>query len=207
MNPLVISGEQKPLNTFVVFATGRPMSAMPCPVDTSPAVSDAKAVPFAAVHVTLTKQEHIELVMQANGWKTQHRRAVERAQWREGRYQQVLRQVKEQAAHREAALCAELELAQAKIRDLQQRAFGRKSERGKGGSEQQASGLVLREPRGQKPCAPGHGRTMLAHWPQRTESVEIDTPQCPQCGLELSVFPSTEDSEVLEIEVQAYQRS
>ena len=182
------------------------MTAAASPNDASPAPSDAQAVLFATSYVTLTKQEHIHLMMQANGWKSLHQRAVERAQWRDQRYRRVLRQLKEQAAQREAKLSAELELALAKIRDLQQRVFGRKSERGKGGSEQQAPGLVLRAPRGHQRGAPGHGRTMLGHLPQRSEYVEIDTPQCPQCGLDLSVFPGTEDSEVLEIEVQAYRR-
>lgn len=182
------------------------MNAVPGPVDASPAVSAAQAVPFATVHVTLTKQEHIQLVTQANNMKSLHRRAVERAQWREGRYQRVLRQVKEQAAHREATLRAELEFAQAKIRDLQQRMFGRKSERRKGGNEQQAQALASRTPRGQQRGAPGHGRTMQPHLSERSEFVEIDAPQCPNCGLGLSHFPGTEDSEVLEIEVQAYRR-
>ncbi len=46
---------------------------------------------------------------------------------------------------------------------------------------------------------------MLSHLPERSEFV-IDSPQCPNCGLALSIFPGTEDSEVLEIEVQAYRR-
>jgi len=158
------------------------------------------------VYVTLTKQEHIQLVTQANNSKSLHRRAVERAQWREGRYQRVLRQLKEQAAHREALLRAELEVAQAKIRDLQQRMFGRKSERRKGGNESQAQALAPRAARGQQRGAPGHGRTLQPHLPERSEFVEIDAPQCPNCGLALSIFPGTEDSQVLEIEVQAYRR-
>jgi transposase len=181
------------------------MDAMLCALDTSAASSDAKAVPFASVYVTLTKQEHIELVRRANGWEAQYRRAVERARWREGRYRRVLLQVKEQAAHREAALRTELELAQAKIRDLQQRVFGRKSEQRKG-SELQATALVSCTPRGHQRGAPGHGRSMLAHLPERSEFVEIDAPQCPNCGLALGIFPGTEDSEVLEIEVRAYRR-
>ena len=182
------------------------MSSVSCQLDASPAPSGAQAVPFATAYVTLTKQEHIGLVMQANSWKSLHQRAIDRSRWRDQRYRRVLRQLKEQAAQREAALCAELELALAKIRDLQQRVFGRKSECRKGASEQQTHGLILRSPRGQKRGSPGHGRTMLTHLPERIEVVEIDTPQCPQCGLELSVFPGTEDSEVLEIEVQAYLR-
>ena len=182
------------------------MSAMPYPSDASLAVSAAQPVPFATVYVTLTKQEHIQLVMEANSWKSQHRRAVERAQWRDQRYQRVLRQVKEQAAHREAALRAELEVAQAKIRDLQQRMFGRKSERRKGGGEQQAQALLSRAARGHQRGVPGHGRTLLSHLPERIEWVEMDTPQCPRCGLALRIFPGSDDSEVLEIEVQAYRR-
>lgn len=182
------------------------MSAVPCPLDPSLSASDAKPVPFATVYVTLSKQEHIQLVMQANNWKSLHRKAVERAQWREGRYQRVLRQIKEQAADREVALRGELEVAHAKIRALQQRMFGRKSERRRGGTEQRTQALVSRSPRGHQRGAPGHGRTMQSHLSERSEFVEIDVPQCPNCGLGFSIFPGTEDSEVLEIEVQAYRR-
>jgi transposase len=183
------------------------MTVAPSVLEASPASpSDAQPVPFATAYVTLTKQEHIRLVMEAHGWKNLHQRAVERARWRDERYRRVLRQLKEQAAQREAGLCAELGVAHAKIRDLQQRVFGRKSERRKGGSEQQTRGLGIRSPRGHQRGAPGHGRKMLAHLPERIEVVEIDAPQCPRCGLELNVFSGTEDSEVLEIEVQAYRR-
>ena len=218
-------------------------------VNASGAVSHA-SVPFAAVYVTLTKQEHIRLVMEANSWKSLHHRATQPAQWderrhqhemaelmhqaaqrvevvmaatvsrwktlhrqtvqraarREQRHQQQLREFKDQAAQSEAALRTELELAQAKIRDLQQRVFGRKSEQRKGGSELQVQALAPRAPRGQRRGVPGHGRTMQTHLPERNEFVEIDAPQCPNCGLGLSVFPGTEDSEVPEIEVQAYRR-
>ena len=97
-------------------------------------------------------------------------------------------------------------MAQAKIRDLQQRLFGRKSERRKGGGEQQAQALVSRAARGHQRGMPGHGRTRLSHLPERIEWIELDRPQCPRCGLALSIFPGTEDSEVLEIEVKAYRR-
>ena len=47
---------------------------------------------------------------------------------------------------------------------------------------------------------------MLAHLPERIETVELASPQCPACGERLSEFPGTEDSQVLEIEVKAYRR-
>jgi hypothetical protein len=79
----------------------------------SAAGGDAKATPYAAVWVTLSKQEHIALVWAANYWKIEHRRAAERALSIAAVYEERLRQ----AAQREAQLCAELEVAQAKIRD------------------------------------------------------------------------------------------
>jgi len=130
-----------------------------CGFDAGQSAAQTNAAPWAHEYVQLTKQAHGELVMQANYWKAQHGRAIGRSQWREGRYRRINRQLKDQAGQREAALRAELDLAQAKIRDLQQRVFGRKSERYKGGSEQQARAASTRS-RGQQPGARGHARTM-----------------------------------------------
>ena len=156
--------------------------------------------------VTLTKQEHVQLVTDAAYWKAQFDGRVARETRRERRYRHFFDQLKEHGAKREATLIAELELAEAKIRDLRQRVFGRKSERSKGACERIGQPLAGQAPRGQRRGVAGHGRTMHTHLPQRSELVEIDDPMCPQCGLEMSVFPGTEDSEVLEIEVQAYRR-
>lgn len=164
------------------------------------------AAAFAAATVTLTKQEHVQLVMDVAYWRTQFNRRVARDAHRERSYRRFFDQLKEHSATREVVLIAELELAQAKIRELQQRVFGRKTERGRCVSERAARPAKTRAPRGQRPGSAGHGRTMQTELPRRSERVELDTPQCPQCGLELGVFPGTEDSEVLEIEVQAYRR-
>ena len=168
----------------------------------SAAGGEAKATPYAEILVTLSKQAHIALVCAANYWKMEHRRAAERALSIEAGYAERLRQ----AAQREAQLRVELEVAQAKIRDLQQRLFGRKSERRQDGNEQPGQALVAPAARGHQRGTPGHGRTMQSQLPARSEWVEFDAPRCPNCGLALSLFPGTEDSEVLEIEVQAYRR-
>ena len=86
--------------------------------------------------VSITKAQHIELVMQANYWKSLHARAVGREQWRHERFGHIVRQLKERADKREADLLAQLALMRARIRDLRQRVSGRKSEQGKGVSEQ-----------------------------------------------------------------------
>src|SRR5271167_489110 len=95
----------------------------------SAAGGEAKSTPYAEVMVTLSKQQHIALVCAASYWKMEHRRAAERALSIEADYEQRLRQAAQGAAEREAALIGELATAHAKIRDLQQRLFGGKSER------------------------------------------------------------------------------
>jgi transposase len=136
-------------------------------------------------------------------WRALRRRVAERNAAHELRQQQELCELRGQAAQTEAALRAELELAQAKVRDLQKRLFGRKSER-RSGSEAQSRAAGAS--RGHQRGAPGHGRAMQPELSARVELVELDCPHCPSCGRALGKFPGTEDSEVLEIEVQAYRR-
>jgi hypothetical protein len=143
------------------------MSAIPCIFEADVDTIVAKPVPFSTVYVTLTKQAHIELVMQAAYWKSSHHRATLRLHWAELEHRGAL----EQAALREAALRGELEVAQAKIRDLQQRVFGRKSERSKGANESQAS--VSGRPRGHQRGKPGHGRKMHPHLPAHVQDIEL----------------------------------
>ena len=170
------------------------------------ALAGAKRSFVPARAVTLTKAQYIELLTQAKQYKGLHERAVQREQWRHDRFGRIVRRLKEQAGKREAELLAELALSQAQIRDLRQRVFGRKSEQGKGASERQRCPCVIRAPRGQRPGARGHGRSMQSHLPERAEFVTLDSPQCPKCGLALEEFPGTQDSEVLEIEVKAHRR-
>ena len=82
------------------------------PVDTNPRANDVAEVPFACEYVTLTKQEHIELKYEAQRWKTLHRKALSRAQWREQRYARILRELKERGARAESKLHRELEAQQ-----------------------------------------------------------------------------------------------
>ena len=116
------------LDTLAVFRyRARPMSAIACEAGLSASTGDAKPTPFSQQWVTLSKQEHIELLMQARSWKSMHERAVQRNEW----LQAQLRRQHQQAEQREAALRSELELARAKNRDLQQRLYGRKTEHGR----------------------------------------------------------------------------
>jgi transposase len=149
------------------------MSAAACEVGAIASTDDAKPTPFSRQWVTLSKQEHIELVLQARSWRSLHERAVRRNEWLHKR----LRRQHEQAQQREAALRGELDLAQAKIRDLQLRMYGRKSERRwavEGRVRERAASLRAR---GQQRGAPGHSRTRLTQLSACEERVELDSPQ------------------------------
>lgn len=161
--------------------------------------------PPADAFVTISRQEHIALKSAAHYWQTLHRKAVDRFQWRELRYQRILRELKATGAKSNAALQAELDLARGQIRDLQRRVFARKSEQRKH-CESQTKTATWRRPRGQQHGSTGHGRTLQTQLPARHEDATLDKAQCPACGLAFNSFASTEDAQVLEIEVKAYRR-
>jgi transposase len=155
--------------------------------------------------VTILRQEYIALKSAANYWQTMHRKAVDRFQWRELRYQRILRELKVSGAKSNAALQAELELAKGQVRDLQSRLFASKSERRKH-CESPVKAAACRRPRGQQHGSTGHGRTMQTQLPARHEDVTLANRQCPKCGLAFNSLGDTEDAQVLEIEVKAYRR-
>lgn len=167
----------------------------------SPDASSPSPKPFDREWVTLTKREHIELVMQAKQWKSLHERAVRRLELADKRHQFELAQSRQ----REYRLKGELENAQAQIRDLRQRVFGAKTEQSNSINALTHSSGVVGRPRGQQRGRPGHGRTRLARLPAKVQELASQA-CCPRCGLGLVEFAGTQDAEVLEIEVKAYRR-
>jgi transposase len=97
---------------------------------------------------------------------------------------------------------------QARVRDLCQRLFGRKTEKSSAPSEQQSKPPQSKRPRGQQRGSHGHGRVDFSHLPAREDVRELSEAQrrCPNCGKVAAQFPPSEDSEVIEIEVKAYRR-
>jgi hypothetical protein len=93
--------------------------------------------PFSQQSVVLTKQAYIELTWEANYWRAQPMRLLER----------------------EAALKAEVETLHATIRDLNQRLYGAKSEQAAGCDTAGPSKSGSPRNRGQQPCRQGHGRS------------------------------------------------
>src|SRR5438128_5973384 len=100
-------------------------------------VSGETTTPFSQQSVVLTKQDYIALKWEANYWRAQHARLVER----------------------EAALKGDVEALQSTIRDLTQRLYGAKSEQSACPDRPGASTLANPRKRGQQPGSTGHGRS------------------------------------------------
>src|SRR6516162_8909043 len=92
--------------------------------------------PFSQQTVVLTKQAYIALKWEANYWRAQHARLVER----------------------EAALKREVATLQATMRDLTQRLYGTKSEKASGTDGTTSPKVDSAKNRGQQPGSQGHGR-------------------------------------------------
>src|SRR2546422_929266 len=144
------------------------------------------ATPFSQHTVVLTKQAYIELKWQANYWRAQHERLLKR----------------------EAALQAEVVALQATIRDLTQRLYGTKSEQSTGPDGAGASKPTSPRKRGQQPGSRGHGRSDRSALPVVVEVHDVSeaAKHCPACGAAFVPFPGREESNLIEVQVQAHMR-
>jgi transposase len=143
--------------------------------------------PFANEAVVLSKLDYIELKAQCNSYKALFERALER----------------------EADLQRELENERAKVRDLKQRLYGRKSEQRR--HSESLPKLPLSgpaRPRGQQPGSCGHGRTPRPDLPVTEEIRDLAEHDkcCAHCGLPLRDLGTTEESQIVEIQVAPYIR-
>jgi transposase len=116
----------------------------------------------------------------------------------------------QRALEREALLKRANEELQAKLKLRERQLFERHSEKGTNSKEQIESDAPAKSKRkrGQQRGAKGHGRKRQENLPVVEEFVELAQDQqcCPCCGLPLDTLCSTQDSEVLEVQVQAYRR-
>jgi transposase len=149
-------------------------------------VNGKNATPFSQQTVVLTKQDYIALKWEANYWRAQHARLVQR----------------------EAALKAHVETLEAQVRDLNQRLYGTKSEKSAGSEVLGKSYEVHSRKRGQQPGTPGHGRRDRSALPVVVEVHDLSeaAQHCPQCGQALAPFPGVEGCDIIEVQVQAHIR-
>src|SRR5690348_7340369 len=136
----------------------------------------------------LLRAEVVALRQQAHYHRSQHRRAVTRAE----------------------ELQAQVDVLKAKVAELQQRLFGRKSERAgrqsplRGAGE---SGLGARA-RGQQPGRAGHGRKVRVALAVSEVVLDLTDQEkrCPYCGLRWDRFGSPHTREQIEWEVRLFRR-
>ena len=114
---------------------------------------------------------------------------------------------------RNAQLSEDLQQAQGQIRSLQDKLFGRKSE--KSARSDRSNDLFDPEEvppavkrRGAQPGHAGHDRRDYSQLPIEEEFVPLpaESLACPICGKPATMMSSTEDAELLEIEVRAHRR-
>jgi transposase len=143
---------------------------------------------LALLTIDHLRRQLIELRCQANYWRTQHQRAVQR----------------------EAALAAQVQQLKGEIRELKRRLFGRQSETSQATHpETQANHTATQcKSRGQQAGSHGHGRRNHEHLPTTHEDCVLPDDQkcCGQCGEPLEEIPGSADGDILEIEVRAHRR-
>src|SRR5712691_6794102 len=149
-------------------------------------VSGEKGTPFSKQSVVLRKQDYIALKWEANYWRAQHARLVQR----------------------EAALKAQVEALEAQLRDLTQRLYGTKSEKSAASEALGKVNEVQPRKRGQQQGTPGHGRSDRSTLPVAVEVHDVSeaAKHCPPCGEALAPFPGVEGCDSIEGQVQAHIR-
>jgi transposase len=140
---------------------------------------------LALIALRRLRLQLIELRQQANYWKAQHQRAVQReADWAE-----------------------QVRNLQGEIREWKQRFFGRKSETSSTTTPTPTTTKKTRK-RGQQPGGKGHGRRNHDQLDTQHEMCVLPKDQqcCPCCGQPFAAISGTADGDILEIEVRAHRR-
>ncbi|MCP4379672.1 MAG: IS66 family transposase [bacterium] len=104
---------------------------------------------------------------------------------------------------------AESQRKDAKIKDLQNRLFGKKSEKQGSAKSEKEDNPTSERKRGQQPGRGGHGRTPRPDLPVVPEVRDLpeDTKQCPTCHLPYLPKPGLDEhNEFIEVEVKAHTR-
>src|SRR6516165_719534 len=136
------------------------------------------------------------------------RLALEFEPWRQASYWKAMH---DRALQRAALLQQEIEQLRAQLRLREQQLFGRNTETSAATSPlTTATGPATppRRRRGQQPGRPAPHRRNHAHLPTVVEEHTLPAEQCccQRCGRPFAPVGGTEDSTILEVEVQAHRR-
>ena len=161
------------------------------PIETQETMVSCKNCP-AVQRLELALEElRADFRREVGYWKSRHADAVKR-----------IEQLKE-----------ELDQSRGQTRALQDKLFGRKSE--KSGRSDRSNDLfdpeevtAAAKKRGAQPGHAGHGRRDYSHLPVKEEFITLPEESliCPICGKPATIMAVSEDSEVVEIDVRAHRR-
>ena len=146
-----------------------------------------QASPFSQERVTISKEDQINLIHQANYWQAQHA----------------------QLKQKNRVLEDEVQYLKAKIKDLQNRLFGKKSEKKGLAKSEKTSSTRSNRNRGQQPGSTGHGRTPRPDLPVILQTCDLsdEDKKCDRCGLPHIPTPALDEcNEYIEVKVKAYVR-
>lgn len=150
------------------------------------------AVPFATEFIRISRQELIQLKADCNRYKDLHQRSVLKTN----------------------ALEAALKLEKGKVRDLNHRLYGKKTEKSASKPDASPSSDQFVGPprppakRGAKAGRDNRSRHDYPDLPVIEEYIPIPEADlgCPDCGEAFAPFPKTEDSDIIEIRIAAHVR-
>ena len=156
-------------------------------------ILQSQDAPFSAEYILISRQEKIQLTADINRYKELHQRAALKVK----------------------ALEEALKLEQATVRDLTHRLYGKKTEKSK--SKSDTIPAVVNDfvgppaplpKRGAKKGRANRPRHQHPNLPVKEEIISIPEDQlhCSECGEAYLPFPKTEDSEIIEIHVEAHVR-
>ena len=152
------------------------------------AESDFSSFPFSIPNCSECplQKETNKLRSEVGYWRSMHRKAKER----------------------EAVLRKENKDLKAKVRLRERQLFGDKSEQSKGENEHLPEENNEKKNRGQQKGAPGHGRKKHKNLSVVDEFYDLPEEEkvCECCGLPFEEFSTTEQSEVVEIDIRAHMR-
>lgn len=159
-----------------------PLSTNSFPIVGNP---EGNASPLSEQTVSLPKDELIELKRKANYYEALAKK-----------YQKKIADLKK-----------ELEAERGKNRDLNQRLYGKKSEKSNKQTESCKPESSNKKKRGHQIGAKGHGRTPQPYLPviEELHELPLDDKKCPKCGKPFKPF-GTEDSDIKEIYVRPHIR-
>lgn len=167
---------------------------------------------FDADRITLSREEYIELRSQSAEsihWRWAYEAVCKREKALEYELKYKVNYWKAQhakAREREEELKVEIKERDAKIRDLNQRYFGKKSEQAITSEiSPEGADIAKKRPKGQQKGKAGHGRTKHSNLPVHQESIPLNQTACPKCGKEYSSL-ADEESEIIEVEIAAHIR-